>query len=147
VSGTTSRPVVTLGGARAAVDAALAEAAMLEVAVVVAVVDPAGDEVAFVRMDASPLLSRDVARDKAWTAIAFGLPSRWWAEQIAADPTFGALGTNNRLMPMPGGVPVLVDGRIAGAVGVSGATADEDEQIATAAVRAIASPARTSEEA
>ncbi len=136
-------PVVTYDLARSAVDAAIAEADGLGVAVVVAVVDPGGHDIAFAAMDGSPLLSRDVARDKAWTAIAFGQPTTWWAEMIAARPGLGALGRHNRLMPVPGGVPLLVthDGdrgeAIAGAVGVSGATEEQDERIATAAVAAI----------
>jgi uncharacterized protein GlcG (DUF336 family) len=113
------------------------------VTIVVAVVDPGGHDVAFAAMDGSPLLSRDVARDKAWTAIAFGQPTTWWAEMIASQPGLAALGGNNRLMPVPGGVPLLVTHEgdrgegIAGAVGVSGATEEQDEQIATAAVAAI----------
>ena len=86
-------------------------------------VDPGDHDIAFAAMDGSPLLSRDVARDKAWTAIAFGRPTTWWADVIAEDPGLAALGSNNRLMPVPGGVPLLVthDGDqgegIAGAVG------------------------------
>ena len=138
-----TRPVVTLELAQRAIEAALAAASSLGVAVVVAVVDPAGNDVAFAAMDGSPLLSRDVARDKGWTAIAFGQSTTWWAELIADEPGLAALGGNNRLMPVPGGVPLLVehDGdtgqAIAGAVGVSGATAEQDEQIAAAAVSAI----------
>lgn len=132
-----TRPTVTLAAARTAADAALAEAQRLGIAVAVAVVDPGGHDVAFAAMDGSPLLSRDVARDKAWTAIAFGQPTTWWADLLEAEPGLAALGGNNRLMPVPGGIPLLVDGAIAGAVGVSGGTPDEDVQVAAAGVLAV----------
>jgi uncharacterized protein GlcG (DUF336 family) len=137
------KPVVTYDVARRAVDAAIAEAERLGVSVAVSVVDPGGHDIAFAAMDGSPLLSREVARDKAWTAIAFGQPTTWWAEMITDDPNLAALGSNNRLVPVPGGVPLLVthDGDqgegIAGAVGVSGAATEQDEHIAAAAVAAI----------
>ncbi len=137
------RPVLTYRDARRAVDAAIARADELGAAVVVAVVDPGGHDIAFASMDGAPLLSHDVARDKAWTAVAFGRPTAWWAEMIASDPGLTALGRHNRLMPVPGGVPILAthDGDpgegVAGGVGVSGASTQEDEQIAAAAVSAI----------
>lgn len=128
---------ISMRGAMAVVDAAIAEAEAIGVAVVVWVVDPGGGDVAMTRMDGSPLLSRQVAADKAWTAIAFGKPSRWWAEAMAADPGLSVLGGGNRLMPVPGGVPLHVDGQLVGAVGVSGATAEQDDRIAEAGAAAL----------
>ena len=144
MSDMTVRPVLTYEDARRAVVAAIEEAERLGVAVAVAVVDPGGHDVAFAAMDGSPLLSREVARDKAWTAISFGKATTWWAEMLAAEPGLTALGSHTRLLPVPGGVPVLVshDGDtgegIAGGVGVDGASTEQDEAIATAAVAAIA---------
>jgi len=102
------------------------------VAVVISVVDPGGHPVAFTRMDGSPMLSLEIAADKAWTVSAFGQPTTWWLEAIAAEPSLAALGNNNRLMPMPGGVPLIFEGEMIGAVGVSGATAEQDQHIAAA---------------
>lgn len=127
-------------GARRVLDAALAAADDLGVAVVVWVVDPGGDDVTMARMDGSPLLSRQVARDKAWTAVAFGRPSGWWAETIRDDLGLEALGRGNRLMPVPGGVPLRVDGAVVGGLGVSGATAEQDEAIATAGAAVLHHP-------
>jgi len=131
------RPVVTLAGAQAAVAAGTRAAQDLGVVVAIAVVDPGGQDVAFAAMDGAALLVRGVARDKAWTAVAFGRPTDWWAELLAASPELAALGKNNRLMPVPGGVPVLVDSAVAGGIGVSGATAEQDAEIAAAALAAL----------
>lgn len=128
---------VSAAGARAVLDAALAAAAELEVAVVVWVVDPGGNDVAMTRMDGSPLLSRQIAADKAWTTVAFGRPTTWWSETLAADPSLTALGRGNRLMPVPGGVPLMAGGELVGGVGVSGATAEQDHAIATRAASAL----------
>lgn len=98
---TRTTTVVTYAGAAAAVAAGIAKAEELGVEVCVAVVDAGGYAIAFGAMDDSPLLSRDVARDKGWTAVAFGRPTDWWADLLAASPELAALGKNNRLMPVP----------------------------------------------
>jgi uncharacterized protein GlcG (DUF336 family)/ketosteroid isomerase-like protein len=133
-----AQPVITADAARRVVDAATEAAQRMGVAVVVAVVDPGGQPIAFTRMDGSPMLSIDIASDKAWTAVAFGQSTRWWAETVATDPGLAALGANNRLMPVAGGVPVVVDGAVAGGVGVSGASADQDHAIAEAGAAGVA---------
>lgn len=137
--------VVSAAGARTVIDAAVEEAARLGVAVVVWVVDPGGDDVAMVRMDGSPLLSRQVARDKAWTTVAFGQPTTWWTDLIAADDSLAALGRGNRLMPVPGGVPLVVAGTLVGGVGVSGATSEQDAAIATAGAAALVPPSSSTD--
>ena len=133
-----NQPMVSRKAAVSAIDAAIAEAEAIGVAVVVSVVDAAGIPVAMQRMDGSPLLSIDIAADKAWTVASFGQPTTWWAEMIAADASLAALGNNNRLMPVPGGVPLLTGDALMGAIGVSGATAEQDHQIASAGAAAIA---------
>ncbi len=129
--------VITLEGARKVLDAAVAEAEGMGIAVVVTVCDPSGEMVAFGRMDGAPLLSVGVARDKAWTVAAFGQPTDWWAELFAAAPALTSLANGRPLMPVPGGVPIVVDGEMIGSVGVSGGTAEQDRQIALAAAAAI----------
>ena len=131
---------ISLAGATAVVEAALAAARRIGVSVVVWVVDPGGHDVAMARMDGSPLLSRQVARDKAWSCVAFGQPTTWWAEIIDDDPTLAALGRGNRLMPVAGGVPLRVDGVLVGGLGVSGATAEQDGAIADAGAAALSTP-------
>ena len=92
-------PTVSAAGASRVVEAAVRRAEELGVAVVVWVVDPGGHDVAMLRMDGAPLLSRQVARDKAWSSVAFGQPTTWWATIIDDDPGLAALGRGNRLMP------------------------------------------------
>lgn len=128
---------ITLAGARTAIGAALREAEGLAVSVIVHVVDPGGHMVAMARMGDAPLLSIGVARDKAWTVIAFGKPTDWWATAFEEEPGLSALANGRPLMPVPGGVPLKVDGELVGAIGVSGASATQDHQIAEAAARAV----------
>lgn len=136
---------VTQAGARRVLDAAVWKARSMGVAVVIAVTDPAGQTMALERMDEAPLLSIDVATDKAWTVSAFGQPTSWWMDTLAQKPYLGALGGNNRLMPVRGGVPLLGDGRLVGAVGVSGGSGEQDEAIAQAGAAALGSSALTAQ--
>lgn len=134
-----TRPAETVSesGAEAVIEAAVAEARMIGVAVVIAITDPGGLLVAMRRMDGAPTLSIDVAADKAWTVAAFGQPTHWWRDTIAEKPYMEALGGNNRLMPLPGGVPLNSGDRMVGAVGVSGATGEQDLAIAEAGASAV----------
>lgn len=129
-----TRPAETISesGAEAVIEVAAAKAREIGVAVVIAITDPSGLLVAMRRMDGAPMLSIDVATDKAWTVAAFGQPTHWWHESIAEKPYLAALGGNNQLMPLPGGVPLVSEGRMVGAVGVSGATGEQDLAIAEA---------------
>lgn len=135
----TTRPTETVSeaGARHVIAAAVAKARSLGVAVVIAVTDPGGHTMAIDRMDGAPLLSIDVATDKAWTVSAFGHPTSWWMETLAEKPYLEALGGNNRLMPVRGGVPLFNGGRLVGAVGVSGGSGEQDEAIAQAGAIAL----------
>jgi glc operon protein GlcG len=134
-----SVPNLTAAGARLLIDAAVAEADGLGVAVVIAVVDRGGNPLALLRMDGAPLFSVEVAEKKAWTAAAGRGPTDAMREVFNADPTLiHALAPKvDRLMAVGGGAPVRVDGAVAGAVGVSGASEAQDQQIANAAVRVV----------
>ncbi|MDK8171000.1 heme-binding protein [Curtobacterium citreum] len=118
------------------VTAAIRHSQVLGNASAVAVVDATGNLLAFARMDGTAASSTQVATDKAYTAAAFG-DSEGWLEQ---GKGFGDAGTAvataavDRLVPLPGGVPVLDGSTTVGAIGVSGGTADEDKQVAAAAV-------------
>ena len=134
-----TRPIETVSevGARRVVDAAVWKARSMGVAIVIAVTDPGGHTLALERMDGAPLLSIDVASDKAWTVSAFGQPTSWWMDTLAEKPYLEALGGNNRLMPVRGGVPLLSEGRMVGAVGVSGGSGEQDEAVAQAGAEAL----------
>jgi uncharacterized protein GlcG (DUF336 family) len=134
-----SRPTLTLAGARRVLDAAVEHAARLGVAVCIAVVDRAGDAILTARLDGAPTLSAAIALDKAWSVTSFnGLPTdRWW-DAIKDDPSLvHGITKTPRLMIFGGGAPVMVDGALVGAVGVSGGSAEQDTEIARAAAVAL----------
>lgn len=134
-----ARPSLTYAGARVALDAALARAAELGVAVNVSVCDAGGHQLAFARMDGAALLSASIAEDKAYSVAAFGgVPTGDWFGMIADSPALReGIVHRDRLIIFPGGVPVRLSGAVIGAVGVSGGTAEQDEEIATAGAVAL----------
>lgn len=117
----------------------IAHAAEIDVPAVIAVVDDAGILKAFVRMDGAPLLSVQVAQDKAYTAAASGRSTDEWYDFIKDEPALalGAPAGIERLIVFGGGIPLLAGGAIVGAVGVSGAHYARDMEIAAAAVRVM----------
>lgn len=129
---------VGLAVAKRAIDGATRKAEHLEVPVAVAVADRAGNLVAYGRMDGAPLLSGQIAQDKAYTVAAFGLPTHEWFEMIKDQPALlhGIVKTD-RLIVFGGGIPIRDGDDIVGAVGISGGSEDEDRQIAEAGVAAI----------
>lgn len=136
---TTSTACLTLGGADAVIAAARDEARRIGVAVVIHVCDAGGHPLALARMDGSPLFSLAVAAKKAWTAMAAGVTTAALAPALLAGPELlhGVAGKVDDLIPVGGGAPVLVDGVVAGAIGVSGATEQQDHDIAAAAIATV----------
>ena len=116
---------------------AAAEAAAQErgLGVVIVVVDDAGNIVLLTRMDAAQVASVNVGIGKARTAAIYRRPSRVFEEQIRSGRV-AALALADAT-PLQGGVPVLVDGKVVGAVGVSGDTPQIDEEIAIAGANAL----------
>jgi uncharacterized protein GlcG (DUF336 family) len=110
---------------------------------VIAVVDDGGVLKAFSRMDGAALLSVQVAQDKAYTAVGFGMPTHGWHDFIKDDPPLadGAPDGIDRLVIFGGGYPITIDGQLAGAIGVSGGHYSEDQQVAEAGLGAIGAPA------
>lgn len=108
-------------------------------AVCVAVTDRQGHLLAFCRMDGAPLLSISLAKDKAWSVAAFnGLPTDAWWELIRDEPALAqGIVKTERLIVFGGGKPVLLDGELIGAVGVSGGSEAQDVAIAAAGARAL----------
>jgi uncharacterized protein GlcG (DUF336 family) len=131
-------PTISLAAAERAVRAAVDRAAELGVAVVVAVADAAGELKAYARMDGAPLLSVRIAQDKAWTAAAFGLPTdAWWGLVKDEPPLLHGIVKTERLVIFGGGVPLVVEGRVVGGIGVSGGSADQDRAIAEAGAAVV----------
>lgn len=132
-------PTLTLSGARRALDGSLALAAELGVAVCAAVADASGQLLAFARMDGAALLSVSIAQDKAYTVTAFGgLPTHEWFDLIKGeDALLHGIVKTDRLIVFAGGVAVRAGGRLVGAVGVSGGSAEQDRAIAEAGAASL----------
>ena len=107
--------------ARKMVDAAVAKARELGVSENVAIIDDGGNLKAFGRMDRAPILSTEIAQNKAYTAL-FGVSTQDFFNFIQGDPSLLAgIPTLARVAAYGGGFPVRVDGEIVGAIGASGA--------------------------
>lgn len=108
-------------------------------AVSIAVVDTGGHLIAFVRTDDAPFHFRSIAEDKAVTAVSFGVPTRTVAEILQSQPELARSGLQLRpqLVMLAGGLPIRVDGKVVGAIGVSGTTEEIDERIAAEGLAAI----------
>lgn len=132
-----------LGEAQLLVDAALAHAERIETPVSVAVVDAGRELVAFARHDKAPLLSAEIARSKAFTARSLNMATADLAAATRPDaPLFGLDSSHPREVAIfAGGRPVESDGEVAGAIGVSGGTVEEDDEIALAALASLESGA------
>ena len=134
-----SQPVIRTEAALRAVGAAVAKAVELGVRVNVAVVDAAGVPAAFVRMTGAPLHSMDIATDKAYTAVSFGLPTGQWHEALArhSPAVREGLVLRPRFVGFGGGRPIVVEGARIGGIGVSGGSEQQDEIIAETGLQAL----------
>jgi uncharacterized protein GlcG (DUF336 family) len=137
---TFTKSSITSQAAHELVAAAEAEAAELGKPMVIAVVDENGVLKAFSRMDGAPLLSVQIAQDKAYTAAGFGLPTHGWHDFIKDDPPLaaGAPSGIDRLIVFGGGYPITVGDEVVGGIGVSGGHYSEDQQVAEAALAVFA---------
>lgn len=125
------RSTLALDDARRLLAAARAQAEAMGAAVTIAVVDDGGVPIALERLDGARLHTPEVAIRKARTAAILHAPTAALETQIAEHPAY--LAFPDRL-PVAGGVPVLHEGKVAGAIGCSGGTPAEDEAICRAAV-------------
>jgi uncharacterized protein GlcG (DUF336 family) len=123
---------VTTATAKKIAAGVLAECAKNNWNVAVAVVDPHGSLVYFERMEDTQYASMDIAIGKAKAAATYRRPTRVFMEVINKAP---ATATLPGVFASPGGVPIMVGGKVAGAVGVSGVTGDQDEQCAKAGLQ------------
>ena len=128
---------ITRAAAAALVQAARMSAAAIRIEAAVAVTDSAGNLVAFERTDGAPFLTNEVAINKAWTAASYNQATHIWNAYLTNDPAAAPLANIPRLMPVGGGNPVRENGMLIGAIGISGGTALQDQQIAEAALKAV----------
>lgn len=135
---TYSKGSIAASAAKKAIDAAVAKAEENGVAISVAVCDESGHLKAFHRMDGASFAAGKIAEDKAYTAAAFGVPTDQWYSILQGDAPLheGMLNSIERLCTLGGGVAIMADGGIAGAVGVSGGTYQQDHDAAEAGVAA-----------
>lgn len=105
----------------------------------IAVVDGAGVLIAFTRMDGGKVTSVSIAIDKAFTAAAARNPTSFYGDDTDPhSPTWRINGTNGgRFSTIGGGLPVVVDGRVVGGIGVSSGTMAQDIDVATAALESF----------
>ncbi len=134
----TTRPTVPASLTRRMVDAAVVEATRMAAQVTIVVVDESGVMKEMLRMDGAPLVSIQTAVNKAYAAAAIGMPPDEFYTAIESD---GAAVAEFAMRPglalVAGGLPIIAEGRVAGAVGVAGAmTGVEDRRIAEAATEA-----------
>lgn len=119
-------------------DAATAKAQAMGLAMVIAIVDDSGVLKAFRRMDGAPLLSVEIATDKAYTAAAYKIPTHAWFDFIKNDaPLLHGITHTKRLVVFGGGYPVELDGEVIGGIGVSGGHYSQDQEVAEAALAAL----------
>jgi glc operon protein GlcG len=131
---TISMNSLSLDAARRILAAAEAKAVAMGVPSCICVSDPSGDPIISVRMDGAPRMSADIAKNKAWTVASFlGIPTDKWWPTIESEPALVHGLTNTpRLIVFGGGLPIHIGGALVGAIGVSGGSAEQDREIASA---------------
>nr|WP_246347749.1 heme-binding protein [Brevundimonas variabilis] len=123
---------IGLADAQALIDRAMAEAARSGFRMAIAVVEPSGELVAFARMDDTQYGSIFVAQRKAEYAARYRLPTAVAEERVQAGRVVSL--ANPEAFTIGGGIPIVRDGKIVGAIGVSGATAAQDAAVAEVAL-------------
>ena len=123
---------ISLENAKKAAAPALAEAAKNNWNVAVAIVGPGGTLIYYEKMDNTQLGSANVAIDKARSAALFKRPTKQFQDALAAGGDGLRLLKVQGAIPLDGGIPLVMDGKIVGAIGVSGATSAQDAQCAKA---------------
>ena len=133
----TEKKTLSLEGAKLVLAACEAQAKDKNAGGVIAVVDDGGNLIALHRLDGTFAAGAKVSIGKARTAALFKKPTRFFEETIREGRT--AMVALDDFTPLQGGVPIVIDGQVVGAVGVSGAaSAQQDEEIALAGAAAVA---------
>lgn len=128
---------IPLAEAKRALAAARVEAIKNKWNVAITIVDNGGHLVAFERMDTTQTGSIEISLEKARTAAAFRRPTKMFQDTLAAGGEGLRVLKAPGVLPIEGGVPLIVGGKIVGAIGVSGVTSAQDGQIAAAGAAAL----------
>jgi len=139
VSSLEERQMIQLADARRIIAAAEKKAEELKQPMNVAVVDEGGNLIAFERMTNAWLGSIDIAQKKAWTSRAFDITTKdLGTHSQSGDQFFGIHASNNgKVMIFAGGIPLKQDGKVVGAIGVSGGSGEQDHAVAEAGAAAL----------
>lgn len=130
-------PSITLDQAKKAMAAAENEATRNGFAVAISIIDSGGNQVMLHKLDNAQLAAIDAATAKAQTALAFKLPSKALEDAVTAGgPGLRLVGIKG-VFAVEGGIPILIDGKIVGAIGVSGGLSGQNSQIARAGIEGV----------
>ena len=130
-------PSITTEAAKRVAAAALTEARRNNWTVAAAIVDPAGELVYFERIDNTQYGSNDVALEKARTSARFKRPTKEFEDLIAGGGSGLRMLAVRFALPVTGGVPIIVNGAIVGAIGISGGSNVQDGQCANVGAAAL----------
>jgi uncharacterized protein GlcG (DUF336 family) len=128
---------ITLEQARKIAALSVAEAAKNNWRMAVAIVDVAGDLVYFEKMDGTQLASVNIAQDKARSSVRFKRPTKAMQDVLAAGGAGVRFLALQGAIPVEGGLPLIMDGKIVGAIGASGGTSDQDGLAAKAGADSV----------
>ncbi|WP_348266733.1 heme-binding protein [Edaphobacter paludis] len=131
--------MIKLADARRMIAAAEKKAEEIKQPMNIAIVDEGGNLIAFERMENAWLGSIDIAQKKAWTSRAFDITTKdLGANSQSGDQFFGIHASNNgKVMIFAGGIPLQKDGKVVGAIGVSGGSGEQDHSVAEAGAAAL----------
>ena len=135
MSDTIATKVLSYQGAQKMLQAAIAKATEMRVPQCISIVDAGGHLLAFARMDGAFAMSLTTSLMKAKTAASYGEPT---GNLLAGVDIKLAIATQGERINLPGGLPIIIDGRVVGAIGVGSGTGEQDRQVASAALKAIA---------
>lgn len=130
--------MITLDNARSVITAAREKADEIGQPMNIAVADAGGNLVAFIRMDGAWLGSIDIAIKKAYTSRAFDIATKDLSKMSQPGEDFYGIhvSNNGKIMIFAGGIPLKSGGQVVGAIGVSGGSGDQDQEVAEAGVKA-----------
>ena len=141
MSGNMTAGVITLNDARKIISAAEKKATEIGQPQNIAVVDAGGNLVSHVRMDGAWIGSIDISINKAFTSRAFDISTKDLANNSQPGDQFFGINESNdgRIMIFAGGIPLIHNGQVVGAIGVSGGSGDQDQAVAEAGAAAFSS--------
>ncbi len=125
---------LTTAGAMKILQAAMAKAEAMGVPQCITIVDDGGNLLAFARMDGARVLSIDSSNAKARTAASSRVPTGQVEDPVGVKLAIAAQG---RFVNLPGGLPIVVDGHVIGAIGVGSGTGEQDVEVAKAGLAAL----------